>query len=74
MEIPSEVHSCASVMRQLEPHSLLHWLTEHKLLGKWEASVFLFYFKLVVGNLSKKSRFGLTVSSLLGKILKEEAH
>lgn len=48
-------------MRQLEPHSLLHWLTEHKLLGKCEASGFLFYFKVVVGNISKKSRFGLTV-------------
>lgn len=74
MEITSEVHSCASLMRQLEPHSLLHWLTEHKLLGKCEASGFLFYFKVVVGNLSKKSRLGLTVFSLLGKMLRKEAH
>lgn len=74
VEITSEVHSCTSLMRQLEPHSLLHWLTEQKLLRKCEASGFLCYFNVIVGNFSKKSRFSLTIVSLLGKIIRKEAH
>lgn len=65
---------CNSLMRQFKPHSLLHWLTEQKLLRKCEASGFLFYFKVNVGNFSKKSRFGLKIVSPLGKILRKEAH
>lgn len=65
VEITSEVHSCTSLMRQPEPPACC--IDLHKLLRKCEASGFLFYFLVIVGNFSKKSRFGLTVISPLGK-------
>jgi len=68
------VHSCTSLMRQLEPYSLLHPVTEQNLFRKCEASGFIFYFKVIVGYFSVKSRFGHTIVSLLGKILRKEAH
>lgn len=61
VEIISEVHSCAS-LRQFEPHSLLHCLTEHKLLGKCEASGFLFFIKVVVGISQRKTDWALQFS------------
>lgn len=52
---------------------LLCWLTERKLLRKCENSGFLFYFKVIVRNFSKKADLAFIIVSLLVKTLRKEA-